>query len=184
MRAHAFLAIRPVSAALVAILIASGSACAADDITVTIYKATQGGPGDSLGTVTIVGAEGGAQFILALHGLPPGPHGFHIHQNGDCGPTVMNGVLIPAGAAGSHWDPGHSSKHEGPNGAGHLGDLPVLEANSDGTANQTLTAPRIKNINDLRGHALVIHTGGDNYSDQPVTLGGGGGRLACGSIPK
>jgi len=26
----------------------------------------------------------------------------------------------------------------------------------------------------------MIHAGGDNYSDQPEPLGGGGGRIACG----
>jgi Cu-Zn family superoxide dismutase len=51
---------------------------------------------------------------------------------------------------------------------------------ADGTAKATLTAPRIKNVAELRGHALMIHAGGDNYSDQPAPLGGGGARLACG----
>jgi superoxide dismutase, Cu-Zn family len=30
----------------------------------------------------------------------------------------------------------------------------------------------------LKGHSLMIHAGGDNYSDQPKPLGGGGGSLA------
>jgi superoxide dismutase, Cu-Zn family len=29
---------------------------------------------------------------------------------------------------------------------------------------------------------VVIHEGGDNFSDQPKPLGGGGGRIACGVI--
>jgi Cu-Zn family superoxide dismutase len=33
-----------------------------------------------------------------------------------------------------------------------------------------------------RGNELVIHIGGDNYSDQPQPLGGGGARIACGAI--
>jgi Cu-Zn family superoxide dismutase len=28
----------------------------------------------------------------------------------------------------------------------------------------------------------MIHSGGDNYSDVPEKLGGGGGRIACGVI--
>jgi Cu-Zn family superoxide dismutase len=28
----------------------------------------------------------------------------------------------------------------------------------------------------------MIHAGGDNYSDQPVPLGGGGARIACGVV--
>jgi Cu-Zn family superoxide dismutase len=28
----------------------------------------------------------------------------------------------------------------------------------------------------------MVHAGGDNYSDQPKPLGGGGDRIACGLI--
>jgi Cu-Zn family superoxide dismutase len=28
----------------------------------------------------------------------------------------------------------------------------------------------------------MIHAGGDNHSDTPAPLGGGGGRMACGVI--
>ncbi|SSP59941.1 Cu/Zn superoxide dismutase [Acinetobacter baumannii] len=28
----------------------------------------------------------------------------------------------------------------------------------------------------------MIHAGGDNYSDSPLPLGGGGARIACGVI--
>jgi Cu-Zn family superoxide dismutase len=66
-----------------------------------------------------------------------------------------------------------SMKHEGPYGNGHLGDLPALYANGDGTATHPVLAPRIK-IADLKGRSLIIHAGGDNYSDHPKALGGGG----------
>jgi Cu-Zn family superoxide dismutase len=145
-------------------------------------KATQDGTGETLGTITITGTETGAVFKLALHGLPPGPHGFHVHENANCGPTFINGIRIPAGAAGDHYDPENTGRHEGPMGEGHLGDLPVLEAAENGTATQTLTAPRIKDIDKLKGRALIIHINGDNYSDSPALLGGGGGRIACGII--
>jgi Cu-Zn family superoxide dismutase len=39
-----------------------------------------------------------------------------------------------------------------------------------------------KDLEAVRGHALVIHAGGDNFSDQPAPLGGGGARIACGAI--
>jgi Cu-Zn family superoxide dismutase len=166
--------------AMLAALIASPTLAA--DLTVKMLKATQDGTGASLGTVTISNTDGGAAFKLALHGLPPGPHGFHAHENANCDPTLINGVRIPAGAAGGHFDPDETGKHEGPMGQGHLGDLPVLLVAPDGTATQTLTAPRIKSIDVLKGHSLIIHIGGDNYSDSPSLLGGGGGRLACGLI--
>ncbi|MDR3534715.1 MAG: superoxide dismutase [Cu-Zn] SodC [Rhodopila sp.] len=154
----------------------------AADLTVKMQKAIQDGTGEDLGTITIANSSGGATFKLDLHGLPPGPHGFHVHENANCGPTLLNGVRIPAGAAGSHFDPEHTGKHEGPTGEGHLGDLPVLDVAANGTASQTLTAPRIKDIDTLKGHSLIIHIGGDNYSDTPSVLGGGGGRFACGVI--
>jgi Cu-Zn family superoxide dismutase len=35
---------------------------------------------------------------------------------------------------------------------------------------------------DLKGRSLMIHAGGDNYSDYPAKLGGGGPRMACGVV--
>jgi Cu-Zn family superoxide dismutase len=155
----------------------------AADLTVTMRKATQDGVTDPLGTITITAdAATGTSFKLHLHGLPPGPHGFHVHENGNCDPIMMLGVRIPAGAAGGHLDPDATFRHAGPMGDGHLGDLPVLVAQADGTANQTLVAPRIKSSDTLKGHALIIHAGGDNYSDSPARDGGGGGRFACGLV--
>ena len=45
-----------------------------------------------------------------------------------------------------------------------------------------ITAPRLK-LEDVSGRALVIHEGGDNYTDNPEN-GGGKSRIACGVIPK
>ena len=167
-----------------AILGFSASAARAEDaLIVKMFKATSNGPGDAVGTISITRSPGGVQFKLDLRGLPPGGHGFHVHQNDSCLPTVINGVRIPAGAAGGHWDPDMAMKHTGPTGNGHKGDLPLLEVANNGTAVQTLTAPRIINIYDLRGRSLVINVGGDTYTDQPRD-GGGGLRLACGEIAR
>lgn len=154
----------------------------AAELAVTMRKVTPDGLGETLGTITAGDSDAGVVFKLALHGLPPGPHGFHVHANANCGPTALNGVGVPGGAAGGHLDPGHTEKHEGPAGEGHLGDLPALDVATDGSAMQTLTAPRIKDVSMLKGHALMIHMGGDNYKDTPAPLGGGGARLACGVI--
>jgi len=45
----------------------------------------------------------------------------------------------------------------------------------------TLLAPRLK-LADVQGRAIMVHAGGDNYSDEPQPLGGGGERIACGVI--
>jgi Cu-Zn family superoxide dismutase len=94
---------------------------------------------------------------------------------------MKDGKMTAGEAAGPHFDPEAKKSHKGPKGAGHKGDLPLLNATDKGI-NQTVTAARLK-LADLQGRALVIHEGGDNYSDNPEN-GGGKGRLACGVVPK
>jgi Cu-Zn family superoxide dismutase len=109
-----------------------------------------------------------------LSHLPPGLHGFHIHDHASCQDMGM-------GAMG-HLDPKKTGKHLGPyNGKGHLGDLPALYVDNKGVADLPILAPRLK-VNEIKGHAIMIHEGGDNYSDTPAKLGGGGARIACGVI--
>ena len=75
-----------------------------------------------------------------------------------------------------------TGRHRGPHGEGHLGDLPYLSVDANGTDHDTLFAPRLTEVSRLKGHSVVIHAGGDNYSDKPEPLGGGGRRIACGVI--
>ena len=166
---------------LTSLFLVPGFALAAE-LRVEIRQATPTGPRGLLGTVMISDGPSGGIVKTALKGLPPGPRGFHIHENGSCQPTTANGQPVPAGGAGSHLDPQHTGKHEGPAENGHLGDMPVLEVAGDGSATQTLTAPHIKDVSALRGKSVVVHVGGDNYSDQPQPLGGGGARIGCGVI--
>ncbi|MGE0258869.1 MAG: superoxide dismutase [Cu-Zn] SodC [Alphaproteobacteria bacterium] len=162
--------------------IAGAGAATSAELRADMRLATPSGPGEAVGTVTIADGTRGAVIKTDLKGLPPGPHGFHIHEHGSCDAAAANGHATPAGAAGGHFDPQHTDKHAGPEGQGHLGDLPVLQVAADGTASVTLTAPRIKDVSVLRGKAVMIHEGGDNYSDQPQPLGGGGARIACGVL--
>ena len=151
--------------------------------TATMHKIDASGVGDAVGTVTISSTSSGTVFAIDLKGLPPGQHGFHVHTNADCGPGPNDqGQVVAGGAAGGHWDPEGTKQHQGPEGRGHLGDLPVFTVAADGTAKGQLTAARITDLNLLKGHALMIHAAGDNYADQPQPLGGGGARIACGVI--
>ena len=141
--------------------------------------------GGNLGTAGKVTLEDTAYGLLItpdLTGLPAGVHGFHVHANPSCAPAANNGVATAALGAGGHWDPEKSSAHLGPYGKGHKGDLPALYVNADGKANYPVLAPRLK-VADLSGHALMVHAGGDNHSDHPAMLGGGGARMACGVVP-
>lgn len=169
---------------LCAAVIGLSAHSAASEITVEMFAATKEGLGAKVGSVLITRDEnGGTAFTASLTGMLAGSeHGFHVHTNPTCAPAEKDGVMVPALAAGGHWDPGNTGKHEGALGNGHLGDLPRLTADSNGHVNLQVTAPRIKNIGDLKGHALMVHLKGDNYSDIPARLGGGGPRLFCGVI--
>ncbi len=157
-------------------------AAAQADVTVPMALATEQGPGKEVGTVTIAQTRYGLVFTPELHDMAPGVHGFHVHEKASCAAQEKDGKLTPAGAAGGHLDPKKTGKHDFPWGDGHLGDLPALYVDADGKASQPVLAPRLSKLEQVSGHALMIHKGGDNHADHPAPLGGGGGRMACGVI--
>ena len=153
----------------------------AEEIVVEMHRIDHGDIGKPIGTITASASSYGTILTPDLRGLTPGLHGFHVHENPDCGPSEKNDEMVPGLAAGGHYDPAGTGKHEGPYGDGHLGDLPALYVDTDGKATHPVLAPRLR-LSDLRGRAFIIHVGGDNYSDHPNKLGGGGARVACGVI--
>lgn len=168
-----------VAAGVAALLLSTMSVAAAEEANIPVTLIDEGGIGASIGTITASDGPDGLQLKPQLTGLPPGLHGFHVHENGDCGSREKDGKMVAGLAAGGHWDPDGTGHHEGPAGKGHKGDLPPLAVNADGSATTAVVAARLK-VADLKGKALIIHAGGDNFSDQPAPLGGGGSRIACG----
>jgi Cu-Zn family superoxide dismutase len=165
-------------------LLAAAYACPASaaNLTVDMHKVTAQGVGEKLGTAKISEKPGGGlEFDVNMTGIPAGAHGFHLHTKGDCSPQDKDGNPEAALAAGPHYDPAATKTHRGPVGAGHKGDLPFLTATDKGIK-MVVTAPRLA-MPDVEGRALVIHAGGDNYTDHPEN-GGGKGRIACGIVPK
>ena len=152
-----------------------------EELVIHMHLVTAEGTGKEIGTIKANDSPYGLILTPQLGDLTPGIHGFHVHQNPVCGPTKMDDKMVPGMAAGGHYDPKGTGKHEGPYGEGHLGDLPALYVGQDGRAVLPVLAPRLKTA-DLKGHSLVVHAGGDNYSDLPEKLGGGGARLACGIV--
>ena len=134
-----------------------------------------------IGQVSITESKYGLVFTPSLKGVSPGLHGFHLHQNPSCEAKEQDGKMVPALAAGGHYDPADTKRHGLPWGDGHLGDLPALYVDAQGNANQPVLAPRLK-LADLAGRSLMVHAGGDNHADHPEPLGGGGARVACGVI--
>ncbi|HEX5133335.1 MAG TPA: superoxide dismutase [Cu-Zn] SodC [Candidatus Krumholzibacteria bacterium] len=155
----------------------------ADTLTITVHLTSDTGMGDEIGTIRAEDTPYGLLLTPALTGLTPGMHGFHVHENGSCDCADKDGKMVPGLAAGGHFDPSQSGKHLGPYADGHLGDLPPLYVAADGSATMPVLAPRLK-VKDLAGRSVMIHAGGDNFSDQPAALGGGGARVACGVVTK
>jgi Cu-Zn family superoxide dismutase len=174
-------AARLLSLAALAALPLHAAAADSDSTEVTINSVSTDGVGDSMGTVTFSNSEYGLVVTPKLKGLTPGAHGFHIHVNPDCSAKMKDGELTPAAAAGGHYDPKSTEQHKAPWEDGHLGDMPTLVVDAEGKASQPVLVPRLS-VEDIKGRSVMIHQDGDNYSDDPKPLGGGGARVACGVI--
>ena len=174
-----------VSIIIGSVLLAGLAACNSGEhgVKIDMHALAADGVGKKIGTITVSETAYGTLFKPGLNGLSPGLHGFHLHTNGSCEAGEKDGKVIPGLAAGGHYDPANTGAHKGPYGNGHLGDLPALYADSEGRVDHPVLAPRLK-LQDLAGHALMIHAGSDNYSDRPLKLGGGGARVACGVVTK
>jgi Cu-Zn family superoxide dismutase len=140
------------------------------------------GNGKSVGTVEIRQLERATVLSVDLRGLPPGAHGFHIHERGRCDPPDFK-------SAGEHMNPQESEHgYDNPRGY-HAGDLPNLHVDARGTVKAEVYAPLVVldepspvkswPLRDLDGSALVVHAHGDDYRDMKSA----GDRIACGVIP-
>ncbi|CAI8881877.1 Superoxide dismutase [Cu-Zn] 2 [Methylocaldum szegediense] len=148
----------------------------AEEVQVEMNKIDETGIGEAIGVIVAVDTPVGLQLTPNLKGLPPGPHGFHVHEFPDCNPKEKDGKPVAGLAAGGHFDPEKTGKHAGPEGDGHAGDLPVLKVAPDGTAKEAVTTKRL-HVADLKGRSLMIHAEDDNYADKL-----GGARIACGVV--
>lgn len=145
----------------------------------TLHRIDASGTHEPLGTLLLEDTAEGLRIVPDLQGLPPGEHGFHLHALGSCDPGNGDDGPVAGLAAGGHWDPDGSGHHLGPDGPGHRGDLSRLVVGADGHALAPVRAPRLT-VADVSGKALIVHAGGDTYTDTPP-LGGGGARVACAS---
>ncbi len=133
--------------------------------------------GRDVGTVTLSNTTGGMLLTGTLRGLPPGPHGIHLHAVGRCEP--------PFTSAGGHWNP-RNRKHGTLNAEGpHLGDIPNIIIGGDSSATIRVLAPggTLRDSDallDADGAAVVIHASMDDYRTDPS--GNSGARIACGAV--
>ncbi|GIO28616.1 superoxide dismutase family protein [Ornithinibacillus bavariensis] len=143
--------------------------------TVDMYNAS----GDMVGTAELSEEADGVKIKLKLEGLTPGFHGIHVHEYPKCDAPDFK-------SAGSHLNPEgkeHGLMH--PKGS-HLGDLPNVEAESDGLVDAELILPKATlkdgKMSLLRGEgtSLVVTEGQDDGVSQPG--GDSGVRILCGKI--
>ncbi len=120
--------------------------------------------------------DGKAVHVVAMvDGLSPGPHGFHIHEYGDCSSPEAN-------SAGGHYNP-FDQPHGGPTAEKrHVGDLGNIVADKSGHARLELTDKLLKleGPHSIVGRAVIVHARADDFKTQPT--GNAGARVACGVI--
>ncbi|HQO29993.1 MAG TPA: superoxide dismutase family protein, partial [Accumulibacter sp.] len=91
---------------------------------IAMHFVDENGIGASAGQVFVSETKFGLVFTPALAGLPPGVHGFHVHEHASCLSLEKEGKKIPAAKAGGHYDPEKTAAHGFPWGEEHLGDHP------------------------------------------------------------
>jgi Cu-Zn family superoxide dismutase len=128
------------------------------------------------GSVEFVQRGGKVVVTASVSGLAPGPHGFHIHEKGDC--SSGDGM-----SAGGHFNP-HGRAHGNPASPDHhAGDLPMLEADGNGNARLVAELDAVtigSGAGDIVGKAVIVHKDPDDFRTQPT--GNSGARVACGVI--
>lgn len=114
-----------------------------------------------------------------LQNAPPGIHGVHVHELGDCSD-------IAGKSMGSHFAPDrHPHALPSEADARHLGDLGNLEVDQvgNGMLSIALDGANMKSddTHSLIGRSFVVHSGEDSgQSKQPA--GESGQPIACGVI--
>ncbi len=127
------------------------------------------------GVVWFSKVVGGVKVTGMIEGLPPGDHGFHIHQFGDCSSTDGK-------STGGHFNPAGVDHGAPKDQMRHVGDLGNITANFDSVAVFEFVdvAITLAGGNSILSRAVIIHAGEDDLNSQPT--GAAGARLACGVI--
>ena len=137
--------------------------------------------GNEVGTASFTQTPNGVLISIGLSDVPPGEHGFHIHETGACSPDFS--------AAGGHYAPRGNEHGALVEDGMHAGDMPNIYVGDDRTLTTQVINPRISlregatgTLFDDDGSAVMIHGGADDYASQPS--GAAGDRIACGVVER
>lgn len=129
------------------------------------------------GKAHLADTDSGLKITVDFKNVPPGTHGFHIHENGSCGDA--------GSAAGGHYNPNaapHGFLPKDGFGHAHAGDFGNVEISPDGSGTVEMLLPGLTltgENNNVAGKAFILHEKADDFG-QPT--GNAGGRIACGQI--
>jgi superoxide dismutase, Cu-Zn family len=128
------------------------------------------------GTATLTEVADGVKVTLALANVPPGEHGAHVHEKGDCS--------APDGSsAGGHFNPAGNPHALPTTNPRHLGDLGNITVDQSGKGTLEIVAPganlKDSDPNSFLGRSIIIHEKKDD-GGQPT--GNAGGRIGCAEI--
>ena len=129
------------------------------------------------GEVTFDETPEGLKVSANIEQAPPGRHGFHIHEKGDCADK--------GNAAGSHFNPDgvtHGDLSKDGFEHAHAGDLGNIEIDSNGTGKLEKVLPGLTLVEGkygVVGRSVIVHEKEDDFG-QPT--GNAGGRIGCGII--
>jgi Cu-Zn family superoxide dismutase len=158
------------------------AATAAAPVTAAIAVISPTTGNSTAGIVSFTATDDGVQVIADLTGLPPGKHGFHIHEFGDISDAAK------AMKTGGHYDPDDTHHHmlvdagQADAMPHHAGDMGNLTADSDAKAHLEVLLKGVSlmgPVNPLVGRAVIVHANADDGA-QPV--GNAGGRIGQGVI--
>lgn len=129
------------------------------------------------GKVTFQETAEGIKVHAEFQNAPSGKHGFHIHENGNCGDGGK--------AAGGHYNPEgapHGFLPKDGLSHAHAGDLGNIDIAADGTGRLDVLIPALTLKNgkyNILGKSVILHEKEDDFG-QPT--GNAGGRIGCGII--
>jgi Cu-Zn family superoxide dismutase len=134
-------------------------------------------PSKVLGNATFSKTDKGMTVEAKINNVPPGKHGFHIHEIGSCEDK--------GNAAKGHFNPDgvkHGLLVKDSFKNAHAGDLGNITISSDGTGTLAETVPGLTFSGDkyaIKGLSVILHEKEDDFG-QPT--GNAGGRIGCGII--